>query len=501
MSALTLATARRPRSARGRRWVSKSDLVTYVRCPYAFSLLDRGEITREEAMSELGVLLAQEGVAFEQDVQAALPVVEVADQDQLKELLEQGLGIMQPPLIENTLLEIYGRPDGVEPQGGDLVPIEIKSHKHVQPLDELELAFYWLLLDPMRASQGAVPRGVLLLREAGLPVRHEVEISARRIEQVHSYLRDIRLARRRPPAPVICPCHVCRHLRGAEVVESARERHHPSLLHGVGWHFSRALEEIGITSYDQLLERDPWEVSIELRSLDYAVGVSMVRSWQQHARAYQLGAPVFFGAGFPVPHHYLVLDLEYLCGPWGEHIWLAGVGDVDLDRTRVIQLWSEPGPTGERRLLRELGELLASRSGLPLVTYSGTSADLPQLSAAAERLGLEAPQAGFEHLDLYWYAVRSLRLPEPRLGLKDLATYFAIPRGSEVSDGFEAQDLYLRWAESKDPGRRRDIKSKLLAYNRDDLETLVAVTERFRWLAAEHPPGPAATAGSGAGWE
>ena len=54
---------------------------------------------------------------------------------------------------------------------------EAKSHRDMKRSDELELAFYWLLLAPYRAAPKADPRGVLILRRDGAPVEVEIEIT------------------------------------------------------------------------------------------------------------------------------------------------------------------------------------------------------------------------------------------------------------------------------------------------------------------------------------
>jgi hypothetical protein len=66
-----------PASAlRGQGWVTKTDLTTYLRCPYTYSLLWRGEITAEEIFDEALRELLLEGVAFHEQVDASVPPVE-----------------------------------------------------------------------------------------------------------------------------------------------------------------------------------------------------------------------------------------------------------------------------------------------------------------------------------------------------------------------------------------------------------------------------------------
>jgi len=55
-------------------WVTKTELMTYVRCPYTYSLLHRGEIDRSDLFDEFLLELLAEGKEFHDRVDAtALP--------------------------------------------------------------------------------------------------------------------------------------------------------------------------------------------------------------------------------------------------------------------------------------------------------------------------------------------------------------------------------------------------------------------------------------------
>jgi hypothetical protein len=73
---------------------------------------------------------------------------------------------------------LHGVPDGIETCDGALLPIEIKSHKRVQRIDALELASYWLLLEPYRTRQ-VPPSRYLILRDSSAPQEIAIEIVGR----------------------------------------------------------------------------------------------------------------------------------------------------------------------------------------------------------------------------------------------------------------------------------------------------------------------------------
>jgi CRISPR/Cas system-associated exonuclease Cas4 (RecB family) len=208
---------------RGRSWVCKTDVTRYVRCPYAFWLLDRGLISFADTVSEFQAQLLAGGIVFESVVASSAVPVTVAPGD-IGGLLREDVRLLGTPDFENRRLRIRGRPDGIDSAGGALYPIEIKSHSRVTRLDELELAFYWLLLAPYRTQVDATPRGLLILREDGRASLAEVLISPDRLEEVRRLVRAVRDARRKGVQPRVCGCQVCsvaREMRSAGLCGSA----------------------------------------------------------------------------------------------------------------------------------------------------------------------------------------------------------------------------------------------------------------------------------------
>ncbi|WP_024366430.1 ribonuclease H-like domain-containing protein [Arthrobacter sp. TB 26] len=466
-------------------WVTKTELMTYVRCPYTYSLLHRGELDPADLFDDFILDLIAQGQEFHDRVDAMAPTIELTSVEELDELLAQGTIILHPPLLFNVELKIYGMPDGIDPQGGALWPIEYKSHKDVQPHDEIELAFYWLLLAPRRTKGTDDPRGLMVLRRDGEPYPVEVAIPPHRIAQVTSYLALVRQARITPMEPRLCRCHVCTGVRRDEVLQSVTARRHVSLLFGVGREYEKALSDLGVHDYLDLLEWDPGALAAALRQAGLRrCSPSMAERWQHHARAYREGSAQFFGAPPPVGDGFIVLDLEYLTQPFGERVWLAGtVVAKGFGPPLVHQLWADDTDADEQSLLEDLGRLLDTHPQLPIVTWAGRGADLPATRRAAGRLGTKDPLAGRNHCDLYVWAQRSFRLPASGLGLKGLAEYFAFPRNSNVTGGMEAQGLYLRMRDES--GRsRQDTKQQLLDYNRDDLDSTLALTRELKALAS-----------------
>lgn len=461
-------------SRRGRRWVSKTDLVTYIRCPYAFWLLYRGRIDREALVSPFSRRLVDDGIAFQEHVVAkASPA-----RGSLSKLMSGSVPILETPLFENHELEIYGRPDGVDPDRGALLPIEIKSHKGVERIDRLELAFYWLLLAPLR-RRAVKPQGVLFLRHDGRVVRMKIEIRESDLATVAQLLEEVRTARKNGVRPRACDCDVCTTVAEEEVEIATTRNADLTLLHGLGRFKASALERSGVKNYKTLMKRDADELAAKLRPrLD--VSANQIRAWQHHAHAFVKNQPVLFGDEPPMPESFIAIDLEYRPGSMGP-LWLIGGCVVEKSKRVQFGFWSET-PRAEKAGLSEFASIVDRHPLPPIASWNGDSADLPHLRHACQRAGLGSLFEVFRsrHVDLLRRTIKSVRLPITSFGLKEIASYFRIGRTSPIASGLQALILFEQYRQSRDRRHRRALRRDLEAYNREDVSMFVAVVGKLR---------------------
>src|SRR5712691_10472586 len=119
-------------------WVSKSNLVAYLKCPYAFWLLDTGRIQSWEALGEPGPPLPGGQEHHEEVFKIAMQGLPTRHRREF----------VPERTFRNPDLRILGRPDGVLTARGALFSVAIKIRSEVSRTDELALALYWLLLQP-----------------------------------------------------------------------------------------------------------------------------------------------------------------------------------------------------------------------------------------------------------------------------------------------------------------------------------------------------------------
>jgi predicted RecB family nuclease len=453
---------------RNNEWVSKTDLTRYLRCPYSFWLLSTGQIRKSELVDDHVARLIAEGDRFDKSQRAAGTPIEV---ENLEDLFAHGGRVLQNDRFENPVLKIVGVPDGIDPAEGGLVPIEMKSHRRVHHSDRLELAFYWLLLEPVR-TKVIEPRGVLLLRDGDSPTPKEelVGLTPALFDEVQGLIGEVRRVKNaKEMLPEICDCTYCR-AHQAEI-EAKTPRSDLSRIWGIGPAYRRHLQSIGILNLEQLKACNPAAVSASMKARKWGVSARMVESWIRHAESYDRGGPIVFGPA-AIPESYIALDLEYL----PDHVWLIGGCVVDGSSRSDFAWWSD-STAEEAANLNRLRELMNANPGKPLMTWAGLSADIPHVRSALGRCGGDDRFLD-DHVDLYQVACKSIRLPLAGMGLKAVAQYFQLTRASDVVGGLQAQLMYQEYRGAR-RRRRRALTRDLLAYNKDDIDTLVKELARL----------------------
>lgn len=458
-------------------WVSKSDLVAYRRCPYAFWLCDAGQIRPWEALGYSGPPTAGRESAFEDHLEIAkkgLPQLRrgfVFERDSL--------------LFRNADRKLLGRPDGLRTEGGALFPVTLKIQGDVSRSDELALAFYWLLLEPFQRAQRPEPLGYVII--AWTCQLRKVRLLPERFDEV--LCEAIREARARGVKPRICRCAYCD--GRPEVVQAAIDGKDLSCIWGIHRHAVK-LNGLGLRSWVELPAVDPHQIGISPR---------VMAGHLAHIKAYEERRPIIFGEERLQLRDFIVLDLEY-----GSHrfedpytglesiIWLIGICLVRDGRRRYEFLWADSSSQEERIIVRLLKRLEES-GDLPIVTWSGQSADLPRIRQRVS----PATKALFErhflrHVDAAAFLRKNVRLPIPRFGLKEVAEYFGVVRRSRVLNGREANQIYDEYRRPfvvardgqirkllRDKKRRR-LRLRLERYNRDDLKSVVEIVGKLREL-------------------
>lgn len=464
-------------------WVSKTEFVRWLRCPYVFWLVETGQIKAEDAWTSIQARLIAEGREFQESVVGALPIAEGIRS--LTDAIAQDarvLGLRE--VCRNERLKILGIPDGVDAAGGALFPIEIKSHKEVLASDRLELAFYYLLLEPYRIRAVDTPKGYIWLRREDGDAYVEVTLEPHHFARVLETLEEIRMARRTWVEPRMHSCAVCQ--SRPEVLRSVETRKDVSLIHGIGYHYAGRLNRIGIRTYEDLVEADPEAVALGLKEGQNVVGAATVRRWIAHAMSVIHGGPVACGEGqLPPLENFLSFDME-----WDDvtgSVWLVGARIENGGRGQYLFLW-EDTPRKERTKIVE-AILDAAAVNIPVITWSGIGAEFTRKRTSIPGLDLNRMLAALRpcHLDAYLFMTRNVRLPIPRMTLKHVARHFRIRRRSSIVDGLEANAIYAKFRKAKGTRRER-LRRELQKYNQDDLDCAIQAAWKMQEILTRLGP-------------
>ena len=490
-------------------WVTKTDLMNFCRCPYAFSMLQLGlaapDIPAEGSESE------ESGSEFPRTLRRFFK--------------RRGWTINWGPLrtvFMSEALRIAGKPHGVDKSRGAMIPVAVFSPswsltedgivqrpRKLTWRDRWGLAFYWLLLSPYRAAQSASPIAhVVLLTNYRTARAKELDVSlSTEVTDVEFVIEKVRQAKTSVPPWQCGRCDICRG-RDGHALGIARDTKSLSLVQGISFRHAVALERFGIFTYEDLLNA----VS---QTAAQQIGVSRRRleNWRSQAGVVATRRPEVKKA-LPIdPERMLILDIEHISESWncGATVWLIGVRIVRDGRAEDHILWAET-PSEEWRNLRRLAALFEHNRDLPVVTWNGTSSDLRVLQKSGDRwravragipYGWPDGEVANRHVDLFRYVRDDVRLDTARLGLKDVARSFGLshdpvsvrvpqwgdgPQDVTIDVGKTASDLYIRYALSKPFSRNKKVwfpvRRGLMDYNRQDLAFVSEIATRLKELSA-----------------
>jgi predicted RecB family nuclease len=281
----------------------------------------------------------------------------------------------------------------------------------------------------------------------------------------------------------MCECVVCS--GRPEVAQACRERGDPTQIYGISLSRAELLAGLGIHTLQDIADADPVRIREGLRPhKGHAVSEETIHGWKHHVRSYETNAPVYFGNERLKFADFIAVDLEYVSEKVG-CVYLIGIATVENGTATFEQMWGEEAEE-MRQNIQQLGAIVNAKR-LPVLTWSGTSAEIPKLGEAVGHYELGGDLDGLfdRHYDLCAYAERNVRLPIPSLKLKSVGRFFGFYRSADVRGGEDADRMYRLYRRSTNPSVRAELKRVLMAYNREDVEALILVAQRFKGLVPQ----------------
>ncbi|MGH9366472.1 MAG: TM0106 family RecB-like putative nuclease [Thermoanaerobaculia bacterium] len=272
--------------------------------------------------------------------------------------------------------------------------------------------------------------------------------------------------------------------------EAARD---VALLPGVDQGWARKLREHGVPDipalraafdrpdlrdlfYDRATKKKPERIK--------PAALTIRRSLEAHeSKAAVPIAPV----ELPDPSNCVMLDLEDLPPHLDdlEKIYLWGIKDFRCDLPRYLHADAGFGQDGDRcgweDFLRIAADLLDASPDLRFVHYGNY--ERTKINLYVGQFGDPTGTAGrvLDRLfDLHRAVTRSVALPVPSYGLKEVEKLAGFTRKLPDAGGAWAMCRYIEATETSDPTARHAIIEQILAYNEEDLDATWAV---MRWSA------------------
>ncbi|KSV17284.1 hypothetical protein DA01_07440 [Dehalococcoides mccartyi] len=466
-------------------WISKSDIVEYLRCGYRVFLSHLTGVPIEE-MKDVNKIKAiiERGITFESKVVDEGRFKEVTSEDAIEENISLDIVLHTPVLFRNHELGIQGIPDLIDVQKGKLYPIEIKTHREVTNSDRLELAFYWILLEPYRKGKQK-PKGYVLLSTGEMV---EVLLTEDDLFEIYCFIDEIREVKEYGTYPTLSQeCKLCNLITDCQ--REVAERGGLSLIHGIASIREQQLKTLGITNIADFAKADSLTLHTSWCSLTTNhPGLNEIGKMQLHAASIMTRKPIFFGESSSFnfcTQNIIVLDLEY--DPVS-YVWLVGLCIASQENQEFHQYFAEKSDIKEeKRILSSLIDILRSKPKYHVVTY-GASADIPQLKKAWNRHGFSSDlwnQLEGRHIDLYTLILRSFRLPLTFYGLKDIEDYFGFVRKGDRIDGLTALDKYYQYVRVRKKETKLALKQELLQYNKEDIKATAFIVRKFKSFIGE----------------
>ncbi len=226
------------------------------------------------------------------------------------------------------------------------------------------------------------------------------------------------------------------------------------------------LIEAGIPDLQTLSTSDP-------RRVAQALGWSHVRKaryFVAHAQALLTGSPVIVEAPPlpPSPRRYLDIETDTA----HRYCWLISVAE---EHGEPVQWFSQNGPAGEKRILKQLVEWLDAGPELPVLFYGGPESRMLPERLTAHRLPLPRPLRQATDPYIECFARLRIALPVPARDLKSVAKAIGYAIRHPDLDGFLVAHRYEKWVQGD---RNVDIR-QLLEYGQDDVLALRAL---IQWI-------------------
>lgn len=192
------------------------------------------------------------------------------------------------------------------------------------------------------------------------------------------------------------------------------------------------------------------------------------------ARVFIANKPLWLDSAPPLPERYVAIDLEY--DGVQNLVFLACLRVVGIEPTDRLTVYADQSHQAE--LIDRIKQFLEEHPNIPMVTWGGNGADLPQLLKTIARWTINGGPLVDElkrrHIDARLIARKTAILPAQSWSEADVARYLGVHRETRTKDGFYAVRMW------QSHGGEEDARDELIKYNRADVDTLIDIMDMLR---------------------
>ena len=430
----------------------------WERCPYRLIRSIKEGVNPYDKYTDsvfVKEVLVKRGIDFE--VEKLSEIKWKKTKESLEKLIEKRYSIKKPylkvdgskitfdvPLYFKKIV-FKGTPEMIREHKGNMVPLDVKSHKGVTTMDEERISYYSFLI---KALYGIEPTyGLIWAKNGAMEVKirdFHLRTMFDKIEKIWFYANSTEM----PPQQRTNQCSICS--LDKSCVKDLRERGDLTLIYGVGPATVKKMRNANIHNIDELLSQNNF--------LNHKL----------QAEAMVKEKIIKIGEMEDLPYDVVYVDTETNLG--GGLVWLIGY----LHKGEFQQLYADK-ESEEKNIIKEFLDFLKSLNNPIFVEYSATNFDYRNILDAAEKHKLDSVFfSRVQQIDLFWPLKNAYLFPTLSRQLKEIAHHLGYPSKTEL-DGPTVAIGYQEHLMTGEP-----IPKEYFVYNEDDVRMLPFIVKEVR---------------------
>jgi len=422
----------------------------WERCPYRLiRAIKEGANPYDEYMNSVFIkeVIVKRGVDFEKEKLSEIKWEMTTES--LESLVEKRHSVKKPylevdgskikfdvPLFFKKIM-FKGTPEMICEYKGNMVPLDVKSHKELTLLDEERICYYAFL---MKSLFDIEPTHGLIWSKNGVL---EVKINEFRLQQMFEKIEQIWHYANSDQMPLqqrTGQCSIC--TLDKSCVKDLRERGDLTLIYGVGLATAEKMRKENINNINDLLSQNKFlnfKLQAEAMVKEKIIKIDEMKE---------------------ISDNVVYVDIETTLG--GSFVWLIGY----LYKGEFHQLYADK-EIEEKSIIKKFLVFLKSLDNPIFVEYSETYFDYRNILEAVNRHELDVRYfSNLKNIDLYWTLRKAYLFPTLTRKLKDIAHYLGYPSKTEL-DGPTVALGYQKHLDTGEP-----IPKEYFVYNEDDVRML-----------------------------